>query len=208
MIDLPAGVTVKTVLDSYINAVGGQKNITGVKTLVSKGTTSVPGAPAPITYTSKSDASGKLAVELAMGGNSLMKQVVNGNTGYMVQQGQKMDLTGEMLEDLKAGAHPFPELAMLTKTGVTLKGIETIDGADAYAVVDGKTTSYYDVKSGLKVADVTATPQGESTINYKDYRDVKGVKVPFNTIMNVGFELNIKMDEVKVNEGVTDADFK
>lgn len=206
--DIPAGVTVKTVLDNYINAVGGQKNIAAVKTLASKGTTTVPGAPGPITYTSKVDASGKLAEELAMGSMSVMKRVVNGNAGYMAQQGQKMDLQGEMLEDMKAGAHPFPELAMATKVGVVLKGIETIDGGDAYAIVDGKTTSYYDVKSGLKVADVTSTPQGDSTINYKDYRDVKGVKVPFNTIMNVGFELNIKMDEVKVNEGVTDADFK
>ena len=206
--DIPAGVTVKTVLDNYINAVGGQTNVSTVKTIASKGTTTVPGAPGPITYTSKVDASGKLAIELAMGSMSVMKQVVNGNTGYMAQQGQKMELQGEMLEDMKASAHPFPELAMLTKTGVVLKGIETIDGADAYAIVNGKTTSYYDMKSGLKVADVTSTPQGDSTTNYKDYRDVKGVKVPFNTIMNVGFELNIKMDEVKVNEGVTDADFK
>jgi predicted Zn-dependent peptidase len=206
--DIPAGVTVKTVLDNYINAVGGQTNVSTVKTIASKGTTTVPGAPGPITYTSKVDASGKLAIELAMGSMSVMKQVVNGNTGYMAQQGQKMELQGEMLEDMKAGAHPFPELTMATKTGVVLKGIETIDGADAYAIVDGKKTSYFDVKSGLKVADVTSTPQGDSTTNYKDYRDVKGVKVPFNTIMNVGFELNIKMDEIKVNEGVTDADFK
>lgn len=206
--DIPAGVTVKSVLDNYINAVGGQKNVSGVKTVAYKGTTTVPGAPGPITYTSKQDASGKMLVELAMGSMSVMKQVINGNSGYMAQQGQKMELQGEALEDMKAGAHPFPELAMATKTGVVLKGIETIDGADAYAIVDGKTTSYYDVKSGLKVADVSKTPQGESTINYKDYREVKGVKVPFNTVMNVGFELNIKMDEVKVNEGVTDADFK
>jgi hypothetical protein len=31
---------------------------------------------------------------------------------------------------------------------------------------------------------------------------------PFNIIQNVGFELDIKMSEVKINEGVTDADFK
>jgi zinc protease len=34
------------------------------------------------------------------------------------------------------------------------------------------------------------------------------VKVPFNTIMNVGFELDIKMSEVKINEGVSDSDFQ
>jgi len=43
---------------------------------------------------------------------------------------------------------------------------------------------------------------------YKDYREVKGVKYPFNIVKNVGIELDIKLTEVKVNEGVTDADFQ
>jgi hypothetical protein len=37
---------------------------------------------------------------------------------------------------------------------------------------------------------------------------VKGVKIPFNIIQNVGFELDIKMSDVKINDGVTDADFQ
>ncbi|WP_333693181.1 M16 family metallopeptidase [Flavobacterium sp.] len=203
-----ADVTAKSVLEKYIAAVGGQKAVSEVKTISYKGSTTIPGAPAPVAYSYKSDAAGKLAVELSMSGMSLMKQVVNGNTGYAAQQGQKMNLEGEMLEDLKSNAHPFPELKMLTQEGITLKGIENQDGKDCYAIVSGKTTSYYEVSSGLKIAEVSATPQGNSTVSFKDYRDVKGVKVPFNTIMNVGFELDIKMDEVKVNEGVSDADFQ
>ena len=54
-------------------------------------------------------------------------------------------------------------------------------------------------QGGQKVTQVTS---------YNDYRDVKGVKVPFNTIMNVGIELDIKISEVKINEGVSDADFQ
>ena len=46
------------------------------------------------------------------------------------------------------------------------------------------------------------------TNSYGDYRAVKGVKVPYNIIQNVGIVLDIKMTEVKINEGVTDADFK
>lgn len=44
--------------------------------------------------------------------------------------------------------------------------------------------------------------------NYGDYKEVKGVKVPFNIIQNVGFELDIKMSAVKINEGLSDADFQ
>lgn len=201
-----ADVTPKSIIEKYINAVGGKTAVESVKSISSKGTTNIPGAPAPLTYTSKV-AQGKMLVELSMGGMSVMKQVINGNTGYIMQQGQKMDLQGEMLEDMKSSAHPFSELMLLTKEGLTVKGIESIDGSDAYAVVNGDSTIYFDVKSGLKVSEVTATPQGNQSVSYKDYREVRGVKVPFNTIMSVGFDLDIKMDEVKINEGVSDADF-
>ena len=71
---------------------------------------------------------------------------------------------------------------------------------------------YYDTKSGLKVAETKTVEQAgnkiSQTTNYGDYREVKGVKMPFNIIQNVGFELDIKMSEVKINEGVSDADFQ
>ncbi len=43
---------------------------------------------------------------------------------------------------------------------------------------------------------------------FGDYRAVKGVKIPFEVTINQGVELNFKMSDVKVNEGVTDADFQ
>jgi hypothetical protein len=93
-----------------------------------------------------------------------------------------------------------------------LTGIESINGSEAYALKNGKTTLYYDTKSGLKVAEAKTMEQGgksmTQTTTYGDYRDVKGVKVPFNIIQNVGFELDIKMSDVKINEGVSDADFQ
>jgi hypothetical protein len=44
---------------------------------------------------------GKVTVELAMGPMSIMKQVINETSGYIVQQGQRMDLTGEPLAEMK-----------------------------------------------------------------------------------------------------------
>jgi hypothetical protein len=113
---------------------------------------------------------------------------------------------------MKEGAVLFSETSLATKTGVTISGIEPMNGSDCYAVVDGTSIYYYDVKSGLKTAESTIQEQGgqkmTSVTSFNDYRDVKGVKVPFNQIMNVGFELDIKMSEVKINEGVSDADFQ
>jgi hypothetical protein len=210
--EVPKGMTAKTVLDNYIKAIGGEKAALAVKTIAMTGSTTIPQAPAPLSFNSKIDVKGKLVVELAMGGMSLMKQVVNEKGGFVIQQGQKVELTGKDLEDMKAVATPIEELNLLKKPEVILTGIETINGMEAYALKNGKTTLYYDVKSGLKIADVITIEQGGKTMNktnsYLDYREVKGVKVPFNLVQNVGFELNIKMTDVKINEGVADADFQ
>ena len=209
---VPAGVTVKTVVDAYVKAIGGEKAVKAVKTIASTGSTNIPQAPMPLSFVSKVDAKGKMMVELAMGGMSIMKQVVNEKGGYMVQQGQKQEITGDDLKEMKESAVPFEELTLASKPGVTVSGIESIDGSDAYAVKNGASTYYFDVKSGLKVAESKEEEQAGQKMtlmtNYKDYRDVKGVKLPFNIIRNVGFELDIKLDSVKVNEGVTDADFQ
>ena len=209
---VPAGVTVKTVIDGYVAAIGGDKAIKSVKSISSIGSTTIPQAPMPLSYSSKMDSKGRMAVELSMAGmGSIMKQVVNGNTGYMMQQGQKKVLEGEELAKMKENAILFNETLLATKAGVTISGIEPMNGSDSYAVVDGDTTYYFDVKSGLKTAEASTDEQGGQKMtrvtNFNDYRVVKGVKVPFNTIMNVGFELDIKMSDVKINEGVTDADF-
>jgi zinc protease len=210
--DMPAGVTIKSVLDNYIVAIGGENAVKAVKTISMLGSTVIPQAPSPLTFTSKADAKGKLSVELAMGTMSMMKQVVNETSAYVLQQGQRKDFKGEELAEMKNSAVLFDELLLAKKDGVTLAGIETINGKDTYAIKDGKTTLYYDVTTGLKLADAKTMDQGGKSItqvtNFADYREVKGVKVPFNIIQNVGFELDIKMSEVKINEGVTDADFK
>lgn len=208
----PAGVTTKTVIDKYVAVLGGEKAIKNVKTIASTGTTSIPQAPAPLTYTSKSDSKGNMSVELAMGGMSLMKQVANQKGGYAVQQGQKKAIEGKDLEDMKENAIPFSETFLATKAGVILSGIEPINGSDAYAVVDGNTTHYFDVASGLKTAESKTSEQAgkkmTATTYYNEYKDVKGVKVPFNIVMNIGIELNIKLSEIKINEGVSDKDFE
>ena len=76
----------------------------------------------------------------------------------------------------------------------------------------GKSKYYYDVKTGYKVGEAKDLEQGDQkmtqTTYYQDYKEVKGIKFPYKTIMNVGIEIELITSEVKINEGVTDADFK
>ena len=47
----------------------------------------------------------------------------------------------------------------------------------------------------------------KQTTYYEDYKEVKGLKFPYKTTLNVGMEIEFITSEVKINEGVTDADF-
>jgi hypothetical protein len=115
--------------------------------------------------------------------------------------------------DSKAGAVPFEELELLTNKEVKLTGIETINEVEVYAVKKGKNAYFYDTKTGLKVAESSDEegPNGEKATMfryYSDYKDVKGIKIPYHVVMNVGVELDLTVTEAKVNEGVAPTDFK
>ncbi|TPD66116.1 insulinase family protein [Flavobacterium microcysteis] len=207
---IPAGVTAKTVFDNYIKAIGGDKNAKSVKTVFSTLNGKVQGID--VTMTRKSSAAGKKVDEVKGMGQTLSKEVFDGAKGYETAQGQKEDYSADKIASAKFYSLPFPELTLATKPGIALSGIESIDGKDAYAIKDGKKTLYYDVTTGLKLAESNVEEmQGQQmtqVISFADYKDVKGVKVPFKTTLNVGIEIELTASDVKINEGVTDADFK
>ena len=207
---VPAGITAKSVLDNYIKAIGGEKAILAVKSLSTVAAGEIQGTA--LEMTSKVTSSNKLIVEMKAMGMTMMKQVVNDKGAYVSQQGQRKDLDGDKLAEAKASAMPFDELKLFLKTGVTLDGIESFNGAEAYVIKDGKTTLYYDVKSGFKIGKAVvqeANGQKMTQItNFGDYKEVKGIKFPFKTSMSFGpQEIEFKTTDVKINEGVTDADF-
>jgi len=206
---VPAGVTAQTVLNDYIKAIGGEKAVKNVKTLAILSSGTVQGtALEMVTKTAPK----KLAFEMKAMGMTMSKQIVNEKEAYAMQQGQRKDFTGDELKEMQAEANTFKELALLTDKEISLTGIENINGADAYALKNGKTTLYYDVKTGYKVAESKEMEQrGQKmtqTTYFQDYKDVKGLKFPYKIIMNVGIEIELTTTEVKINEGVTEADFK
>ncbi|HQV35606.1 MAG TPA: insulinase family protein [Flavobacterium sp.] len=205
-----ADVSAKSVLDKYIAAIGGQKAVSGVKSIMTTSSGTVQGMA--LEMTTKVTSSNKLAVEMKAMGTTMMKQVVNENGAYMVQQGQRKDFTGDDLKEMQAGAVPFEELTLANNKDITLGAVENINGTDAYAVKNGKSTYYFDVKTGLKIAEAKELEQGGQKMTqmtyYSDYKEVKGIKVPHKTTLNIGVELELTTSDVKINEGVTDEDFK
>jgi zinc protease len=206
--EIPAGVTAQSVIQKHIDNIGGVDALNKVKTVAIMSSGTVQGTP--LNMTTKM-AKGKMMNEISAMGMSVMKTAVNDKAGYAVMQGQRQDITGDDLKEMQANANTFKELALLADKNATLKGIETIKDGDAYAIESGKVTYYFDVKSGYKVAEAVEMEQmGQKmtqTTYFEDYKEVKGLKFPYKTTLNVGMEIEFITSEVKINEGVTDADF-
>lgn len=209
--EIPKGVTAKSVLENYIKAIGGEKALKNVKTtaIFSKG--EIQGQE--LALTTKYDASNKMSYIISGMGMELGGVKTNGTKAIEIQQGQKREVTdADKLNRIKQVAYPFVELELLKQNDLTISSIETINDTDAYAIKIDKTTYMYDVKSGYKVAESKEIEQGgqkaTQTMYFEDYKDVKGIKFPYKTIMNMGMDLEFITQEVKINEGVTDADFE
>ncbi|MGV7106286.1 M16 family metallopeptidase [Flavobacterium sp. U410] len=206
---IPAGVTAKTVIENHIKAIGGLEALQKVKTVATFSKATIQGQALDMTTKAAKD---KFLAEISMMGMVVSKTVITQKSAYTVNQGQRMDITGDDLKQMQESAGTFKELKLLDNPSITLKGIEVIKDKDTYAIQKGETTYYYDVKSGLKVAeskDMEQMGQKMTQFTYYDnYVEVKGIKFPYNTTLSVGMDIDFTTTDVKINEGVKDADFE
>ncbi len=208
-----ASVTPQTVLENYIQAIGGKDNLVKITSMSMVYEGSLQGTP--LSMTTKQTNKGQSFMKIEAMGQELMKQVVSADGAYVVQQGQRMDMQGEQLQAMKDEAVMFSVLNDIQNAAdFTLAGIETFADEDAYVLKKDDTATYYSVATGLKLGEVTTVEQGGQTFSMSrtmsDYREVKGVKIPYAMSLPLGPGMNIDLSakEVKVNEGVSDADFK
>ena len=208
---IPAGVSINTVFNNYFKAIGGKEKTNAVKSTLSVSEATMQGMT--LQMTTKQMASNKFAMSMSMMGNVINQQVFDGEKGYLAQMGQKKPLEGEMLEKMKSSSFPFVENGYSSRA--TLLKIEPIDGKDAYVVkVGNDTTVFYDVVSGLKTSEsiTQKAPNGQEmiqTVKYEDYKEVAGIKFPHTIKMTMGpQQIDFTVKALKVNEGVTAADFQ
>lgn len=210
--EVPEGIDATAVLEKYIEAIGGKSKLDGVDSYSMVAEAEMQGMKLELEM--KKTTKDQFMQDVKVMGNSMSKQVLDGDSGYMVVQGQRKDLSAEEIEKIKEESSAFPELNYLAAGNVSLEGIEPVGDSKAYKlkISDGK-TAYYDMETGLKVQEInTQEVQGQqmtSTLGYGDYQEVSGIKFPFKITQNMGpqtFEFMVK--EIKVNEGVDASDFK
>jgi len=217
-----AGVQPRELIKSYIDAIGGAAELKKINSysitmnLVTQGMT--------LNASEKKMAPNKEVMTITMGNNVLMKSLFDGTAGYQQQGSNKKDMTAEEVAQKKVFTSLTEQLDYLSNPNFKLavKGIQKVDGADAYqvAVTDptGKTsTEYYDVKSKLLVKNENTTVTNNTpvmqTVELSDYRKVGNVLFPYKQTLTIsagGRDQNIVMNitDVKINAGVSPEDFK
>jgi len=205
---IPAGVTSATVVDRYFEAIGGKDKVMAVKSVMITATGKVQGID--ITSVQKFTTPNKSSMVITGMGQVLQKLVFDGEKGYQEAQGQRRDLPADQLTKAKASSAPFVDVAY--KNG-KLDHIEPLNGKNAYVIIHNGTEIFYDVKTGLKLQEVTTVkgPQGDVKVPsvFSNYKEVNGIKFPHSIGQKMGpMDLTFTIKEIKVNEGVSDEDFK
>jgi len=206
---LPEGVDAKSILNKYLEATGIKDNLSKITSIITQYEATTP-MGAIVQEEKRID--GKTSQSRFVGGNKMV-------TIIMTQEGASANnqpLPESMTNDMKPNAGLFMELNLLKSDNVKFSGIEQVDGKDAYVIeVPGEIitwTMFYDVESGLKVKEIqTSNMQGRSQKQdalLKDYNDYSGIKFPETRAANMmGQAIEFKLKEVKINEGVSEADF-
>jgi len=211
-----SGPTGDQLLDKYLKAVGGAAALDKVTSRVMKGTITFGDRDVPIDIFSK-DPDKRVSLTHTPDGESVT--AFEGHDGWLGVPGRPVremhgpDIDGAAMDaDLHFAAHlkgMFSE--------VQVRGTEKIGDHDAYFLVGrrGEKTPlrlYFDAQSGLllRLIRYGETPFGRmpTQIDYADYREVGGVKIPYRwTLARPGGRFTIQLTEVKQNVPVDDAKF-
>lgn len=206
----------EAILKKAIDAYGGATAIAAIKDIQLDGKVNMMGQS--LAYVQKNIFPSGFATAVTMGGMTMMKQMKNDTVYSSKMQGNDLPLDAAAKEEIDTRAAFFEENYLLKTAGynLTVKGIEQVDGKDAYVLAiqspSGSTrTAFYDVASGLKVQEQREqdSPMGKMNITtrFTEYKTFEGIKVPTKLVVDLGqFKQDIDIETVKVNQGLKVAD--
>jgi zinc protease len=210
-------VSAYDIVQSYLKAIGGKEEAMKVTSINTDLSLEMMGRT--IDGSNKQMSPNKQSMELKMGTMTVYKSVFDGFNGYMQQGPQKKDLSLPEIKEFQDEKGVIPQ-AYYTSGGYTLDyvGSGSVNGEQTYRLKvvspSGKVSvQQYSTKTGLLLQeDNTSKASGADvtqTINYADYRKVGNLLFPFNVIQTTGEQvIDMKITSIKLNEGVSDADFK
>jgi outer membrane lipoprotein-sorting protein len=204
-------------LDKYLHAVGGADALRKITSRIEKGTlTAFGGRHFPIEVFAKAPDK-RLSVMHLPDGESIT--AFDGHEGWLSGTRQPVHvMTGAETEAARLDADfYFPAHVRDVFSQFRVRPPETVGDHEANIVLGLNSGQppvklYFDEQSGLLVRMVryAETPLGlnPTQIDYADFRDAQGVKVPYRwTLARPGGRFTIQIDEIQQNVPIDDAEF-
>lgn len=213
--------TADQILAKYTEALGGSAVIEKLKTRSMKGTW-LTSDGVTLGYEVYQTAPDKLFTILNTPRQGNFERGFDGKIAWEKSSRGVRELEGTQLFYLRRYPDLFRDIKLQGQfTRISYGGREKIDGKDVYVLrgfgVDGKGERlYFDAQTGLLVRRITSTTTIVGLIpeqvDYEDYRDVDGMKVPFtiritsidsfwsSTRKFTEIKLNVRVDETKFNK--------
>jgi hypothetical protein len=211
-----AGPTADQLLEKFVQAAGGASAVDKISSRVMSGTIDLGGTSFPIEIYAK-DPEKRISFTHMQGGDNVTafngQEGWLGMTGHPVREMHGSDLDAAAIDaDLHLATH-FKQMF----TGMTVQGTEKIGDHNAYVLVGARADKppirlYFDEQSGLLIRLVrfgdTALGLMPTQIDYADYRELSGVKLPYRwTLARPNGKFTIQISEAKQNVPVDNAKF-
>ncbi|HUK34683.1 MAG TPA: hypothetical protein VLV86_12260 [Vicinamibacterales bacterium] len=221
--------TVDDVVEKHLAAMGGRAAMQKITSRVTTGTISVstPGGAlsGSIEVYSKAPNKSRTLIKIDASqfglGQIVQDQRFDGTAGYVIDtMNGNRDLTGDQLEVARANLFPSP-LLRYKDAGIMLEllGKENADGRDAYVLrmtpkggpaarlfIDAETYALSKTVVSVNVPQVGGDIEQSTVLS--DYRDVDGVKVPYQVKSINQFQtVSITISKVDQNTAIDDAIF-
>lgn len=211
-----AGPAAEQLFEKFVQASGGAAAIDKVTSRTQKGVIDFGGKSLPIDVYSK-DPNKRISFTHMGDGDSIT--AYDGHDGWLGMPGRPLrEMHGGDLESAAMDADLHLPTHLKQMFGEPrVRGTEKVGDRDTYVVVgkrEGKppVKLYFDEQSGLLVRIVrygeTALGRLPTEIDYADYRDVGGVKIPFQwTLARPSGRFTIRITDAQQDVPVDDAKF-
>lgn len=183
----PTPPTVQQIYERYTAAVGSEQAVATFQTQIVKGTREASQGRS-WTYEATIKGPDKFLVVIQIPQQGTISQAINGTSGWMKNAQTERALTPAELGELRQAAELFDVIKFRPTPTMRAIGRRRVGDRDAVIVVDrpaeGVSRRYFfDAQTGLlfrimTLTDTMLSPIPEQ-IDFEDYRDVDGVKIPF-----------------------------
>ena len=208
--------SVDSILDRFVEALGGRAALEKITTMAFSGVLNVPGAKGPGKAQEYFESPGRFAATVEVPGYGTVRTVCDGKAAWNIDPKRgATDFSGAHLADIRHRADIHWNLKLRDYyPGLRLVGRENVGGRDAWVLestVDGWTYRFFfDTGTGFLIRLDTDThkPGGDSTVLIGDYRQVGPIKFSFAASMtSPRVRWSRQLSEVKLNVPIDDSVF-